>query len=307
MMISTPNATLPIFLGCPVWACGQWSGEVYPARTPRKDWLHWYARTFNTVEGNSTFYALPAPEAILRWVEQTPDNFRFALKFPRTISHELELEHAQAATREFLSRIEPLREASRLGPTFLQLGPRFGPDRLPVLARFLQHLPRDFAWAVELRHHDWFDSGDNEKQVNDLLRHLGIDKVLFDSRPLFQAPPDDEIEKVSQQCKPRTPVRQTVTGKHPMLRLVGRNRVELTDQFLNQWVPIIAGWFKQGLEPYVFTHAPDDKFAVAFARRLAEQLKTQLPDTDCSIPWPPAPVRQLSLLNESSSESGSES
>jgi len=301
-MTGTTNTELPLFLGCPVWACGHWGGEVYPVRTPRKDWLHWYSRTFNTVEGNSTFYALPGPDAIQRWVEQTPDHFRFALKFPRTISHELELEHSQTATREFLQRIEPLREALRLGPTFLQLGPRFGPDRLPLLARFLDDLPRDFAWAVELRHHDWFDSGENEKRVNDLLRRLEIDKVLFDSRPLFQNPPDDEIEKVAQDRKPRTPVRQTVTGNHPMLRLVGRNRVELTDRFLNQWVPIIARWIQQGLNPYVFTHAPDDRFAVAFARRFAERLKIEMPKTDCSIPRPPAPVRQLSLLHESGDE-----
>ena len=301
-MTGTTNTELPLFLGCPVWACGHWGGEVYPVRTPRKDWLHWYSRTFNTVEGNSTFYALPGPDAIQRWVEQTPDHFRFALKFPRTISHELELEHSQTATREFLQRIEPLREALRLGPTFLQLGPRFGPDRLPLLARFLDDLPRDFAWAVELRHHDWFDSGENEKRVNDLLRRLEIDKVLFDSRPLFQNPPDDEIEKVAQDRKPRTPVRQTVTGNHPMLRLVGRNRVELTDRFIKQWVPIIVGWIKQGLNPYVFTHAPDDRFAVAFARRLAERLKIEMPKTDCSIPRPPAPVRQLSLLHESGDE-----
>lgn len=299
MMTSITGKVRPIFLGCPVWACGHWAGEVYPARTPRKNWLHWYSRTFNTVEGNSTFYALPSPDAVQRWADQTPDDFRFALKFPRTISHELELEQAGPATCEFIDRIEPLHAAGRLGPTFLQLGPRFGPERFSVLARFLEQLPRDFAWAVELRHVDWFDSGDQEKRVNDLLKRLEIDKVLFDSRPLFQSPPDDEIEKVSQNRKPRTPVRQTITGKYPMLRLVGRNRVELADSFLNQWVPIIAGWVRQGLTPFVFAHAPDDKFAVKFARRLAGRLQTEMPRSDCSIPWPPAPVRQLSLLNES--------
>lgn len=301
-MTSTTNQALPFFLGCPVWACSQWAGEVYPAKTPRKNWLHWYSRTFNTVEGNSTFYALPAPDAVRRWVDQTPDHFRFALKFPRTISHELELEHSEAATHEFLSRIEPLHEALRLGPTFLQLGPQFGPDRFPLLANFLERLPRDFAWALELRHPNWFDSGDNEKRINELLQRLGIDKVLFDSRPLFQTPPDDEIERVSQARKPRTPVRQTVTGRHPMLRLVGRNRLELTDRFIKQWVPIIAGWVQSGLEPYVFTHAPDDRFAVAFARRLAESLRVQFPETDFRIPYPPAPVRQLSLLGERGDE-----
>ena len=298
-MTSTTSNALPIFLGCPVWACGHWAGEVYPAKTSRQDWLHWYSRTFNTVECNSTFYALPKPDVIQRWVEQTPGSFRFALKFPREISHELQLERADSATREFLHCIEPLRAAGRLGPTFLQLGPRFGPDRLSVLTRFLEKLPRDFAWAVELRHVEWFDLGVHENRVNDLLQRLEIDKVLFDSRPLFQSPPDDEIEKVSQDRKPQTPVRQTITGKCPMLRIVGRNNVELTDRFLNQWAPIIAGWVQQGLSPYVFAHAPNDKFAVRFARRLAERLQSELPDSDCSVPWPPAPVRQLSLLNES--------
>jgi uncharacterized protein YecE (DUF72 family) len=298
-MKSTTNHPLPIFLGCPVWACGHWAEQVYPAKTPRNEWLHWYSRTFNTVEGNSTFYALPKPDAIQRWAEQTPDDFRFALKFPRTISHELELERSEVATREFLECIEPLRVAKRLGPTFLQLGPRFGPDRFSVLTRFLERLPRGFACAVELRHVDWFDSGDHEKRVNDLLRRLEIDKVLFDSRPLFQSPPDDEIEMVSQARKPRTPVRQTVTGKCPMLRIVGRNQIDLADRFLDQWAPIIAGWVQQGLKPYVFAHAPDDKFTVSFARRLAERLQPEIPSADCSIPWPPTPVRQLSLLNES--------
>lgn len=286
-----------VFLGCPVWSCGHWAGEVYPAKTPNSKWLHWYSRTFNTVEGNSTFYALPSSATIQRWVEQTPDTFRFALKFPKVISHDLALHNAESQTRDFLHRIEPLQAAGRLGPTFLQLGPRFGPHRFPLLVRYLEKLPRDFKWAVELRHVDWFDLGNNERKVNELLNRLEIDKVLFDSRPLFQSPPDDEIEKVSQGRKPRTPVRQTITGKFPMLRLVGRNNVELVDQFLDQWAPIIAGWVQQDLTPFVFAHAPDDKYAVRFARRLAQRLQAELPELDCSIPYPES-ERQLSLLDE---------
>ena len=215
--MSSRAPELLVFLGCPVWACGQWGGQVYPAVTPRSGWLPWYSQTFNTVEGNSTFHALPQPSAIKRWAEQATEGFRFALKFPRTISHDLQLENSQAATSEFLTRIEPLRAAGRLGPAFLQLGPRFGPERFPVLARFLKRFPQDFPWAVELRHVDWFDAGDHEKRVNELLKQMGIDKVLFDSRPLFQLLPDDPLEKISQERKPRMPVRQTATGKYPLL------------------------------------------------------------------------------------------
>ncbi|MGI9471953.1 MAG: DUF72 domain-containing protein [Rubripirellula sp.] len=287
---------LPIFLGCPVWSCGHWGGEVYPEKTRRTEWLSWYSRTFNTVEGNSTFYALPRPEALQRWVEQTASGFKFSLKFPRLISHELELSNAEAVTKDFIRCLEPLANADRLGPTFLQLGPRFGPDRFPLLCRFLDQLPSDFRWAVELRHMDWFDSGEHEKRINDFLMDRRIDKVLFDSRPLFQSPPDDAIETESQRRKPKTPIRQTVTGKHPMLRIVGRNRIEMTDRFFSQWAPIVAGWIRDGLEPYVFTHAPDDQFAPALARRLASRMQCETPELKWNIPSPPQAARQLSLL-----------
>ncbi|MCG8649100.1 MAG: DUF72 domain-containing protein [Pirellulales bacterium] len=294
-----PHATpaLPIHLGCPIWACGDWANQVYPPRTPRHEWLKWYTRTFNSVEGNNTFYALPKLETVQRWAEQAAGGFRFCLKFPSKISHELELVGAEQETAAFLQLLEPLAKADRLGPTFLQLGPHFGPDRLRVLSRFLHLLPREMPWAVELRHHGWYDSGPHEHRVNDLLIRHHIDKVLFDSRPLFQSPPEDEWEEKSQSRKPQTPVRQTITGKRPMLRIVGRNRVEMADKFLHQWVPIVARWVADGLRPYVFTHTPAAAQAPRFARRFAALLQPELPDHDLSIPFPPQPDRQLSLLD----------
>lgn len=287
----------PLHLGCPVWACGEWADQVYPPRTPRRKWLQWYSRTFNTVEGNSTFYAIPKTTTTRRWARQSAAGFRFSFKFPAEISHELQLVGAEDATKRFLKSLEPLAEADRLGPTFLQLGKSFGPDRLRVLSRYLHTLPRDFSWAVELRHHSWFDSGDNEHRVNELLSRHHIDKVLFDSRPLFQSPPDDAIEADSQARKPQTPVRQTVTGKHPMLRIVGRNQVALADRFLDQWAKIIARWVDDGLQPFVFTHTPNDALAPVLAKRLAQRLQREMPHQDLTVPLPPRPASQLSLLD----------
>ena len=305
--MSNVSPQWPLFIGCPVWACDGWAGEIYPARTSRKDWLSWYTRTFNTVECNSTFYALPTVETTARWASESADGFRICLKVPRLISHELELIDAEEPTRTFLRCTQPLAKADRLGPTFLQLGPRFGPDRFELLQRYLTQLPSDRKWAVELRHHDWFDQGINEQKINELLMSLDIDKVLFDSRPLFQAPPDDEIERVSQGRKPRTPVRQTVTASHPFLRVVGRNRTELADQYLSQWARIVVRWITSGLEPFVFMHAPDDSLAPELARRFVDKLNDELAAADfkradgdrlnLSVPRPPAPVRQMSLLD----------
>jgi uncharacterized protein YecE (DUF72 family) len=294
-MTTTPQ--WPLYLGCPIWACDQWAGEVYPAKTPRKNWLGWYSATFNTVEGNSTFYALPDSATFERWGSESADGFRFSLKFPREISHDAMLIGCDRALRSFLSGLEILAQAEKLGPTFLQLGPNFAPDRFHDLEHFVRQLPSDFPWAVELRHHAWFDRGEQENRINVLLRELAIDKVLFDSRPLFQSPPDDAIETKSQQRKPRTPVRQTVTGKRPMLRIVGRNQGDLVDRFFAQWSPIVAGWLRDGLQPYLFVHSPDDALAPALSRRFADHLNLVLPaNQQIRVPKPPSPPQQLSLL-----------
>lgn len=314
-MNSTPfqSPDLPLRIGAPVWACGDWAGQVYPPRTRRTDWLHWYSRTFNIVEGNSTFYALPPVTTFEKWSANSVDGFQFSFKFPKLISHDLQLVNADEVTRDFLDRLAILAKADRLGPTFLQLGPSFGPERLGILERYLRSLPKELPWAVELRHFDWFDATgtaesqienrSNEHRVNELLSDLGIDKVLFDSRPLFQAEPDDPIEVISQGKKPKTPVRQTVTAKRPMLRIVGRNRVEMADRFFAQWAPIVAHWINDGLEPIVFTHAPDDRFAPELARRFLAALGNEMPNANLGLPAPEMPTPQipddqLSLFDE---------
>jgi uncharacterized protein YecE (DUF72 family) len=293
----------PLFLGCPVWACDQWADEIYPAKTPRKQWLSWYSRTFNTVEGNSTFYGLPSRETTEKWAVQSAEGFRFCLKFPRVISHDLMLRNAHQETAAFLECMRPLADAEKLGPTFLQLGPQFAPNRFGDLEAYLNQLrcneaTRTMSWAVELRHYDWFDRAANEDRVNGLLRELEIDKVLFDSRPLFQSPPEDEIESASQARKPKTPVRQTVTAKQPMLRIVGRNRTERTREYFDAWAPIVAKWVSEGLTPYVFTHAPDDALAPRLGRMFARAVASHLDGLAVDVPRPPTPLRQMSLLDE---------
>ena len=297
MNASTVTPALPLFLGCPVWNCENWGDRVYPNGTGKPKWLSWYTQMFNTVEGNSFFYGLPESKHVQRWASEAATGFQFCMKFPRTISHDMQLERADDQLREFLGLLEILQRADHLGPSFLQLGPEFGPNRFPALETFLKSLPKEMPWAVEVRHHAWFDSGENEKRLNGLLEALNIDKVIFDSRALFQLPPSDEIERASQTRKPRTPVRQTVTGQRPMLRFVGRNDIELADRFVRQWIPIVAAWIERGLQPFVFTHAPDDTFAPEFARRFWTQLREQLNSPQQNLPMPPRAAKQLDLFH----------
>ena len=287
---------LPLFIGCPVWNCDGWSDLVYPAGTKRPQWLSWYTQMFNCVEGNSSFYAIPSVDNARRWGSEAAEGFRFCLKFPRQISHDQALVNCDAPTAQFLAALEQLALADRLGPTFLQLGPRFAADRFEPLSKYLHQLPREFPWAVEVRHLSWFDSAANEARLDDLLTELQIDKVIFDSRPLNQAPPEDDFEKQSQQRKPKSPLRTTATGKHPLLRLIGRNHVEQVDSYFDEWAPTITQWIAEGRTPYIFTHTPDDTFAPAMARRFWEKLRSLLPGNLDQLPTPPRKPRQLDLL-----------
>jgi len=149
----------------------------------------------------------------------------------------------------------------------------------------LRSLPAEWNFAVESRHADWFDEGECETQFCGLLGELGMSRVLFDSRPLYSRPAADEAERVSQSRKPKSPYRDSVTNQRPMLRLVGRNRLEEIESYLDRWSEKIALWLQSGLKPYIFTHTPDDRHAPQMAQRLHEKIRKRLPDLP-EFQWP---------------------
>jgi uncharacterized protein YecE (DUF72 family) len=266
----------PYRIGCPVWGCKEWAGQIYPTGTQSENFLSWYSRLMPTVEGNSTFYSVPGPEVFRKWADSAADGFQFCFKFPRSISHEHQLSHCQALTKEWLARLEILKAAGRLGPTFLQLAPSFSSRSFPQLQEFLEQLPRDWPWSVEVRHRDWFDGDVWETRLNRLLSDLGIDRVIFDSRPLNAMAPSDEAEAASQVRKPKVPLRVETTARQPMVRLIGRNDLQEVTDYWDEWAERIAHWIHQGLEPWVFTHAPDDAFAPMLVHALHQRIQTRL-------------------------------
>lgn len=293
-------ADLPYALGCPVWACEHWRGGLYTAKARREQWLEQYSAVFNTVEGNSTFYALPTLEAAARWARSTADGFEFCLKVPRAITHDRMLQRADDATRSFFAVLDVLAEHDRLGPSFLQLPPNFDASGFESLVFYLRQWPRHFPLAVEVRHRDWFDRGRHELALGRLLEDVGRDRVLFDSRALYATPPDTPAEEVSQTRKPKSPIRRTVNGERPFVRFIGRDDVTLVDPWIEEWSQTVAGWLNAGLKPLVFTHAPDDTFAPEFARRFHRALATSLSALPPLPEFPgetePSPDEQLSLF-----------
>ena len=264
--------TLPYYLGCPAWSCRDWIGTVFRPQTATSDLLREYSRIFNTVEGNTLFYALPPRATLERWMAESDPSFRFAPKFPKAITHERRLHEADEESKAFFKVLEALAHGDRLGVAFLQLPPSFNINSLDTLSGYLKSLPDSFSYTVEPRHISWYDQSDNEKRLDDLLAKHGIDKVIFDSRPLFAEEPDDDDERDAQQRKPQVPVRKVALGRHPMLRLVGRNLSEKNESWIHEWAPVINRWMVEGKKPYIFAHTANDANAPFFARRLHQQL-----------------------------------
>src|SRR5947207_3379583 len=130
-----------IRLGTQGWNYDAWVGPFYPPGSRVGDFLAIYARAFDSVEVDSTFYAIPPSKTVRAWAAKVPDGFTFALKMPQEITHERKLRDVDAILAEFVERARELGD--KLGPVLIQFSPEFAPSELPALAQFLPKLPRD--------------------------------------------------------------------------------------------------------------------------------------------------------------------
>jgi uncharacterized protein YecE (DUF72 family) len=146
---------------------------MYPPGLPARCWLERYAELFDTVEVNATFYRLISREAVGRWVQQTPQEFSFAVKASRYLTHVKRLSNIREGLARFYERIEPLIEARRLGPVLWQLPETFHRDDAR-LAAALTALPAG-RHAFEFRHPSWF-----APEIYTLLREHDAALVIGD-------------------------------------------------------------------------------------------------------------------------------
>jgi uncharacterized protein YecE (DUF72 family) len=164
-----------IRIGTQGWNYDAWVGPFYPPGTRAADFLTVYARAFDTVEVDSTFYAIPSPKTVHGWAERTPAEFKFALKLPQEITHERRLRDSEDIAALFFERAREL--GSKLGPILIQLGPDFAPSELPALTAFLPLIPRDLQVAVEFRQRGWVHEG-----ILALLAEHNVAVALTDAR-----------------------------------------------------------------------------------------------------------------------------
>ena len=275
------------YIGCPIWSFKDWVGNFYPLGTKPGDFLREYTRRLTTVEGNTTFYAIPPKKTILSWSAEMPDGFQFCPKLPRAISHEGQLEgHIEDA----LSFVEIMGQlGTRLGPMFLQLPPRYSPDLLADLKAFLAVWPRNVRLAVEVRHLDWFDTPHHEA-LNQLLREHNMARVVIDTRPI-RILKGDIILKGSayeslleaRERKPDVPVIPERTADFVFIRYIGHPQLAYNVAFLDEWANYLASQLREDASVYMFCHSPDNMIAPYLCRELHQRIAMRV--SIQPLPW----------------------
>ena len=143
-----------IYVGTSGYSYKEWKGSFYPENIPAKDMLAYYAARLPAVELNNTFYRSPQPNMVESWKAQVPENFRFTVKAPQSITHFRRLKDAAAVTRTFIKTVSALED--RFGAVLFRFPDDMQKD-LERLETFLKDLPADTRTAFDFRHASWFD------------------------------------------------------------------------------------------------------------------------------------------------------
>ena len=278
------------YIGCPIWSWKGWVGNFYPEGTKPAEFLHEYTRRLTTVEGNTTFYAVPAQKTLEGWAEEMPPTFRFCPKVPKAISHEGKLMENVERAREFINIMSQL--GTRLGPMFLQLPPRYAPKLLGDLEAFLALWPREVRLAVEVRHLDWFDSP-HDGALNELLSKHNMARVTIDTRPIRDLDGDDILAGSVYQSlleararKPDVPVVPKRTSDFIFVRYIGHPKIEVNNPYLKEWGNYFIPQLQAGADVYMFCHSPNNLAAPWLCRKVYAQVEKE-------VDLPPLPWNEI--------------
>ncbi len=234
-----------IYIGTSGWHYKHWKGTFYPEKLPVREYMNHYLRFFQSVEINNSFYKLPSVETFSAWKDSVPDDFIFAVKASRFITHMKKLNEPAQSIARFMHAVDFLE--GKLGPILFQLPP-FWNLNLERLQAFLEILPKGYRYALELRNESWYD-----ERVYRLLEEHGIAFCIY------------ELER---HLSP-----MLVTADFVYVRLHGPgNKYEgsYTEEDLLAWSLKIKGWQQEGRDVYFYFDNDQLGHAPHNAKRLQE-------------------------------------
>jgi uncharacterized protein YecE (DUF72 family) len=280
-----------IALGTSSWQFDAWRGVFYPLGLKARDYLGYYALQLETVEVNTTFYAIPRESTVRRWVESVPDGFTFCLKFPRVITHDKRLIDCQEESRAFLEILRILDD--KRAPAFLQFPPSFSrAEHGRALANYLDWLAieaEDLSIAVEVRSQDLMTPA-----FAAFLAQRGFSLLLVDrvnTPDLFPV----WMKLVEADRVPKSVVIRWI-GDDKNGPTGDRDLTFPRDDDLARWAERIIALNAAAVDVFGYMHNPYEGHAPASVARLEKILRR-------SVDWPvwsppaPAPRGQLSLFD----------
>lgn len=234
-----------IRIGCSGWNYSHWRGIFYPEGKRPREWFEYYAKFFNTVEINNTFYQLPPAKTFKMWQAQAPDGFVYSVKASRYLTHMKKLKEAKEPLKRFLDRARLLEQ--HLGPVLYQLPPNWGQNRRR-LESFLDLLPRELLHVFEFRDPSWL--------VEDIFRLLDEQRVSFCAHDF-----------------PGLSVPRRAMGPIAYVRFHGpqsRYQGSYAEPTLRSWWQWIKDETKRGRDLYVYFNNDAEACAVRDALRLKQ-------------------------------------
>lgn len=261
-------------IGISGWNYPGWRGDFYPRGLPQRKELAYAAEHLTSIEINGSFYSLKQPSSYRSWREQTPDDFVFAVKGGRFITHMKKLAGVETPLANFFAS-GVLALGPKLGPILWQLPPTLGYDE-ERLVRFFELLPRTTGEAAALaRMHDAKVPEDRALTVAEddrPLRHaMEVRHHSFataDAVALLRA---HDVALVVADTAGRWPLLEEVTSDHMYVRLHGDTELYTsgyTPEALDRWAKKLLAWADAGLDCYVYFdndvkgYAPHDAMAL---------------------------------------------
>ncbi len=241
-----------VFVGCAKWN-RQDLKNFYPRGI--KDELTYYSSQFNSIELNATFYNHFSKEQMLKWVEKTPDDFKFFPKVHRIVSHIKRLNNVEESIEIYTSNIRTIGD--KLGMCFLQLHDNFKPKNMDRLVTAVEYWPKDIPLAIELRNTEWFNDEHIANGVHNLFeRHL-ISNIITDT------------------AGRRDLLHMRLTSPNVFVRYVGANH-ESDYSRLDDWLSRIKLWAEQGMENlFFFVHQNLEKASPVLSAYLIQKLNKE--------------------------------
>lgn len=272
LVLKTAAAHPKAYLGCPRWGTKEWIGKLYPKGTREGNFLDHYVRNFNSIEFNATHYQVFGPDAIGKWAAKAAGrDFIFCPKVPQVISHHSGFRDVDQLTNAFLEGVAAFGE--HLGPLFLQVSENYHPAQRDNLYKYLQTLPANVQFFLEVRHPAWFSDPVLHKELFDTLRSLKIGAVITDT------------------AGRRDVCHMQLTVPKTFIRFVS-NSLHKTDYArIDAWIARMKHWLQQGLqELYFFIHMPHEAFSPELAMYMAEKMNAAC---GTSLPMPKFIQRSL--------------